>query len=123
MSLSAVRSNTRPDMQATWVPHPWLRALSPQRLRNFLEKGPVLDLVTDETLAAKGDVMDVPTIANVMEQVEAAQGTSKHAAATMGIEGDRNVWKGGGPPPDRKAKEGLPIAWSVSAPVHMLVTR
>lgn len=57
--------------------------------------------------------MDTPTIAKVMEEVEAAQQKSRHAHHA-GVNGDEGMWKGGGPPPDRDAKEGLPVAWSVS---------
>lgn len=89
----------------TWVPHAWMRAVSPGLLRVFLTKGPVLDLITDETLAARGDDLATPTIANVVD----AEGTSvshqNHA---------KSDWVGGGPPPDRDAESGVPTAWSVS---------
>lgn len=71
--------------------------VAPQKLRNFVEKGPALNLITDETLASFGDTMEAPTIANVLE---ASERSKEHH---------------GGVPPDPEAAESLPIAWSVSA--------
>ena len=82
-------------------------------MRNFLDKGPLLDLITDETLAAKGDEMDVPTIAAVMEDAESKAAANRKGGP--GVEVDDDGWKGFGPPPDADAKAGLPIAWSVSS--------
>jgi hypothetical protein len=77
-------------------------------LRNFLEKGPLLDLITDETLAAKGDEMDAPTIANILDQADRAN--PRH------VTGDKTKddWIVGAPPPDVNAASDLPPAWSVS---------
>lgn len=94
--------------QMTWVPHAWARAMSPQKLRMFLEKGPALDLITDETLAAKGDDMAAPTIANVVDAEEAKM------PKTTAKPGD---WLAEGPPPDMDAESGVPVAWSVSVGV------
>lgn len=95
--------------QATWVPHPWLLANSPARLKNFLTKGPSLDLITDETLAARGDEMAAPTIANLMEEADNA---SKSGPSRGG--GPKDSWRGGGPPPDVDAESSIPPAWKVS---------
>lgn len=94
----------RVDNQATWVPHAWLLANSPAKLKNFLIKGPSLDLVTDETLAARGDDMAAPTIANIMDEAD--------GAAKAHHKGDQ--WKGAGPPPDVEGYDSIPIAWKVS---------
>jgi hypothetical protein len=93
--------------------------MSPAKLRHFLDKGPVLDLITDSTLAAKGDEMVSPTITKVMnshldsERAEEQDiGRSHHASVAAG--GGEAGWAGSGPAPDREAKTGLPLAWSVS---------
>lgn len=88
--------------------------MAPQRLKNFLIKGPSLDLITDETLAARGDDIADPTIAKVLEeddQVNGKKSASRHAHAREA----ENVWKGGGPPPDTNAEASIPVEWSVSA--------
>ncbi|BEJ14072.1 hypothetical protein CspHIS471_0312460 [Cutaneotrichosporon sp. HIS471] len=90
---------------ATWVPHGWLVAVAPQKLRNFIEKGPQLDLVTDDTLAAKGDEMIAPTITAVMEEHEAELRRHREKDDVEG------KWEGQGPPPDVSAKDNLPVAW------------
>jgi len=95
-------------LQVTWVPHAWLLANSTSRLRNFLEKGPSLDLITDETLAAKGDEMEAPTIANVLDEVDRAN--AHHHTADKA----KDDWIAGGPPPDIGGAGSLPPAWSVS---------
>ncbi|WWC62726.1 uncharacterized protein I303_105323 [Kwoniella dejecticola CBS 10117] len=94
---------------ATWVPHPWIQMLSPQKLRNFLEKGPNLDLITDETLAAKGDEMAQPTIANLTAADNQASGRKGHGAE-HGT--DKKEWNWLGPGPDVDAEKSLPIEWS-----------
>ena len=105
-------------MQVKWVSHAWLRAMAAARLRNFLEKGPTLDLITDETLAAKGDTMAAPTISNLLHEAdeEAASRQSRHAQKDEGEDGKgRKVkWVGGGPGPEADAESGLPVEWSVS---------
>lgn len=93
--------------------------MAPQKLRHFLDKGPVLDLITDSTLAAKGDEMTSPTIAKVMSSQQDAEeatveGQSRSHHHSHAAEGGDEVWPGSGPAPDRDAKTGLPIAWSVS---------
>jgi hypothetical protein len=95
------------------VPHAWLLSQSAQKLRNFLEKGPSLDLVTDETLPARGDDIAQPTIARVLEEDDKVRARAKvHGHGHAHKEEDE--WKGGGPPPDAKAESGLDVAWSVS---------
>lgn len=81
-------------------------AVAPQKLRNFIEKGPQLDLVTDDTLAAKGDEMVAPTITAVMEGASV-----RHNVEPDDLEAK---WEGHGPPPDVHAKENIPVTWSVS---------
>ncbi len=82
--------------------------MSSQKLRFFLERGPSLDLVTDEALAARGDELSEPTIARVMEEDDRVHGqkTSHHA---HGAE-----WAGQGPAPDMNAEAAIPMAWRVS---------
>ncbi|WWC88517.1 uncharacterized protein L201_003428 [Kwoniella dendrophila CBS 6074] len=110
----------------TWVPHPWLQALSKQKLRNFLEKGPNLDLITDETLAAKGDEMAQPTIANLTAADDQGSGRKSGHATEEGkkewkgsgrksghaTEEGKKEWKGSGPGPELDAEISLPIEWS-----------
>lgn len=96
-------------VQATWVPHPWLLANAPAKLKNFIIKGPSLDLVTDETLAARGDDMAAPTIANLMHEADKTPRSPthhKHGSASGGH-------IGGGPPPDVDAENSIPVAWKV----------
>jgi hypothetical protein len=80
-----------------------------QRLKNFLENGPSLDLITDETLAAKGDDMEAPTIANIMNEADRANGNHHHTGDKA-----KDDWVAGGPAPDVDGKSSLPPAWSVS---------
>jgi hypothetical protein len=98
--------------QVTWVPHPWLLAAAAPKLRNFLEKGPSLNLITDETLAARGDDMAEPTISNLMQEADAANGGPQASQHT----GDkaRGAWVAAGPAPDVEAESSIPTAWSVS---------
>ncbi|WWC96240.1 hypothetical protein V866_003107 [Kwoniella sp. B9012] len=98
----------------TWVPHPWLQVLSSHRLRHFLEKGPNLDLITDETLAAKGDEMAQPTISKLTAEDDQVPGRKsghslEHGSASQ--EGKKE-WKGIGPGPEKDAESSLPIEWS-----------
>ncbi|OCF72795.1 hypothetical protein I204_06024 [Kwoniella mangroviensis CBS 8886] len=98
----------------TWVPHPWLQVLSSWRLRHFLEKGPNLDLITDETLAAKGDEMVQPTISKLTAEDDQVSGRKsghslEHVSASQ--EGKKE-WKGIGPGPEKDAESSLPIEWS-----------
>jgi hypothetical protein len=99
------------ENQVTWVPHPWLLAAAALKLRYFLEKGPALNLITDGTLAARGDDMADPTISNVMEEAEAANG---HQSSQHKGEKDKNAWLAAGPAPDVDAESSVPVAWSVS---------
>ena len=92
------------------MPHQWLQVIAPQKLRRFLLQGPLLNLVTDETLAARGDDMAEPTIANVLSEGDDA-GQKRHARS-----GDE--WKGHGPPPDPNAASGFPQEWSVRQAVR-----
>jgi hypothetical protein len=84
-------------------------------IRKFLLEGPKLDLVTDETLAAKGDSMAAPTISNVLEEADAAAAArqSRHAPPVEGQKG-KKAWLGAGPGPEVDAESGLPVEWSVS---------
>lgn len=89
----------------TWVPHAWLLAINGSKLRNFINKGPQLDLVTNETLAAKGDEMSAPTIQDVLSE-EAQQ---RHPRELDALE---EKWRGHGPPPDVDAQSSVPVDWS-----------
>jgi hypothetical protein len=96
------------NSKVTWVPHAWLLACAQQRLRNFLEKGPMLDLITDGTLAARGDDIAEPTIARVLEEddkIHGMEGKTHHA---------HGQWEGHGPAPDVNAEASIPSEWSVS---------
>ncbi|CAK9780669.1 hypothetical protein CC85DRAFT_293493 [Cutaneotrichosporon oleaginosum] len=100
-----VKWTARGFRHSTWVPHGWLVAVAPQKLRNFIEKGPQLDLVTDDTLAAKGDETIAPTITAVMEELNA---TARHHREKDVLEAK---WEGHGPPPDPDAQANLPLPW------------
>ena len=86
-----------------------------QKLRNFLEKGPMLDLITDETLAAKGDEITRPTIANVLDESEDV------SRRTGGSKTAKDAWTGHGPPPDVDAENSIPQEWKVSRQVYMVL--
>lgn len=88
----------------TWVPHAWLSAIAPTKFRRFLEKGPVLDLVTDETLEAKGDDMVMPSIADIdnlatLEKREEDRGKGEELIVDA----------------EEDAESSLPVLWSVSS--------
>lgn len=68
----------------------------------------MLDLITDETLAAKGDEMEAPTIANVLD--EADRSNAHHPTGDKA----QDDWVAGGPAPDVDGASSLPPAWSVS---------
>jgi len=97
-----VKWKNRGFRHATWVPHNWLKVTTMQKLRNFLEKGPQLTLITDETLAARGDDMAHPTIANI------------HEAESSESVRDRDAANSGGPPADVNAEASIPEEWRVS---------
>jgi hypothetical protein len=101
------------DPQATWVPHAWLLATTGQKLRNFLDKGVQLDLITDESLAAKGDDMEAPTVAKVLDEEDLMNrdGAGRKSKAHHHVE--VNVY-GRGPPPDVNGESSIPNAWRVS---------
>jgi hypothetical protein len=103
---------TKLIQQVTWVPHQWLLAAASQKLRNFLETGPNLDLITDETLAARGDDMADPTISNLMDEADKSNGGAQHLVHT-GDKG-KDAWIAAGPAPDVDGTSSIPIAWSVS---------
>ena len=109
---------SRADIQVEWVSHAWLRSMAAPRLRTFLDKGPALDLITDETLAAKGDDMAAPTISNVLGEADDAESARQSRHAPHGEAKGKDVWLGVGPGPEVDAKAGLPIEWSVSFPLH-----
>ena len=98
-----VKWKDRGFRHATWVPHNWLKVTAMMKLRNFLEKGPQLALITDETLAARGDDMAHPTIANIHEAETSKAGCNREEAKT------------GGPPPDVNAEASIPEEWRVSS--------
>ncbi|WWD18597.1 hypothetical protein CI109_103050 [Kwoniella shandongensis] len=102
-----VKWNGRGFRHVTWVPHTWLQTTGMAKLRNFLVKGPNLDVVTDETLAARGDDMEQPTIANVLQVEDTASGSSR--PQKHGEQGKPD-WVGTGPGPEPDAR--LPIEWS-----------
>ncbi|ORY30527.1 SNF2 family N-terminal domain-domain-containing protein [Naematelia encephala] len=101
-----VKWTARGFRHVTWVPHSWLQILSPTRLRHFLEKGPSLDLVTDETLAARGDDMIQPTIARITEEDDLVKGRKGRGHHTI-----KDEWEGHGPPPDVNAESSIPVEW------------
>lgn len=108
-------------IQAIWVPHAWLLAVlsaGASKLKYFLEAGPVLDLITDETLAAKGDDIAEPTIARVMEDDDRVHGqkSSTHHHSTAG------EWAGHGPAPDVNAEASIPDAWRVRGSIACVET-
>lgn len=88
----------------SWVPHAWLLAINGHKLRHFIQKGPQLDLVTNETLAAKGDEMSAPTIRDVMD----AEPKERHRE----LDDLEKKWEGHGPPPDVDAESSIPVDWS-----------
>ncbi|KAL7423006.1 hypothetical protein Q5752_002304 [Cryptotrichosporon argae] len=90
----------------SWVPHPWMQATTQQKLKRFLEKGVLLDVVTNETLAAKGDVMAAPTIAAVLDDAEPV--VERHGKK----DAVKDEWEGHGPAPDPDAEANIPVAWS-----------
>ncbi|GMK53689.1 hypothetical protein CspeluHIS016_0102750 [Cutaneotrichosporon spelunceum] len=100
-----VKWNGRGFRHTTWVPHAWLLGVAPGKLRNCIEKGPQLDLVTDDTLAAKGDEMIAPTITAVMEEQDAQ---FHHNREKDDLE---RKWEGHGPPPHVTAQVNIPVQW------------
>lgn len=73
------------------------------KLRRFLEKGPILDLVTDETLEAKGDDMVMPSIADIDNLATLEKGDVDRG---KGVEWIVDA--------EEDAESGLPVLWSVS---------
>ncbi|WVF69124.1 hypothetical protein IAT40_003898 [Kwoniella sp. CBS 6097] len=105
-----VKWTNRGFRHVTWVPHAWLQITTAAKLRNFLEKGPSLDLVTDETLAARGDEMEQPTIANVTAEEDRSTSKRTHPRDDEGKK--EKQWVGIGPGPEKDAEGSLPIEWS-----------
>ena len=95
-------------------------AASPQKLRNFLEKGPSLDLITDETLAARGDDMEAPTIARIMEEDDRVHGTQHERHSGRQTAADE--WEGTGPPPDVNGYASIPTEWKVTLALPLNTT-
>ncbi|ODO05160.1 hypothetical protein L198_01848 [Cryptococcus wingfieldii CBS 7118] len=66
-----IKFQSRPFRHVVWVPHAWLSSIAPQKLRRFLEKGPLLEIVTNATMTARGDELGVgpggASIAKVLE--------------------------------------------------------
>ncbi|KIR36110.1 pol II transcription elongation factor [Cryptococcus deuterogattii MMRL2647] len=96
-----IKYASRSFRHVTWVPHAWLSAIAPTKLRRFLEKGPVLDLVTDETLEAKGDDMAMPSIADIddlatLEKRDEDRGKGKELIVDA----------------EEDAESSLPVLWS-----------
>ncbi|ODO10000.1 hypothetical protein I350_02224 [Cryptococcus amylolentus CBS 6273] len=91
-----IKFQSRPFRHVTWVPHAWLSSIAPQKLRRFLEKGPLLEIVTNATMAARGDELGVgpggASIAKVLEM----EGKNE-----QGIVG-----------PEEDAESNLPELWS-----------
>ncbi|WVQ73256.1 hypothetical protein IAR50_002824 [Cryptococcus sp. DSM 104548] len=91
-----IKFRARPFRHLTWVPHTWLSSIAPQKLRRFLEQGPLLDIVTNASMAAKGDEVGVgrggASIAKVLEL------EGKNAQGIVG--------------PEEDAKSNIPVAWS-----------
>lgn len=104
-----IKFRDRSFRHLAWVPHTWLLVVNANKLRHFLERGARLDLVTDSTLAAKGDQMAAPTIMDVLDDAEEQHG--RHFGEQTGLEAK---WEGHGPPPDDNAEESIPMDWSVS---------
>lgn len=101
-----VKWRDRSFRHLNWVPHSWLLGVQNLKLRNFIHKGPQLDLVTNDTLAAKGDEMSAPTIQDVM-----ADETQLRHRELDAVEAR---WLGHGPPPDAGAEANIPIDWSTA---------
>ncbi|WVQ96611.1 hypothetical protein IAU59_003716 [Kwoniella sp. CBS 9459] len=105
-----VKWSDRGFRHVTWVSHAWLQITTAAKLRNFLEKGPSLDLVTDETLAARGDEMEQPTIANMTAEEDRSPAKRNHSRDNEGnIE---KQWTAKGPRPEKDAEASLPVEWS-----------
>lgn len=68
-----------------------------------MEKGPILDLVTDETLEAKGDDMVMPSIADIDNLATLEKGDVDRGE---GVEWIVDA--------EEDAESGLPVLWSVS---------
>lgn len=100
-----VKWKDRSFRHLNWVPHAWLLAINGAKLRNFILKGPQLDLVTNETLAVKGDEMSAPTIRDVMDD----EPQQRHPREIDALE---EKWRGHGPPPDADADSSIPEDWS-----------
>lgn len=71
------------------------------KLKRFLEKGPLLDLVTDETLEAKGDEMIRPSIAGI-DKLAHGKDVNREKGVELIVDAEDD------------AESGLPILWSVS---------
>lgn len=74
------------------------------KLRRFLEKGPILDLVTDETLEAKGDDMVMPSIADIdnLATLDEKRDVGHGKGVELIVDAEED------------AESGLPVLWSVS---------
>lgn len=94
-----IKYSSRSFRHVEWVPHAWLSGIAPMKLRRFLEKGPLLDLVTDETLEARGDEVVRPSIADIDNR---AHGKDVHHEKGVGLIVDA----------EEDAESGLPILWS-----------
>ncbi|WVR06458.1 hypothetical protein IAU60_003489 [Kwoniella sp. DSM 27419] len=105
-----VKWTSRGFRHVTWVPHAWLQVTTAGKLRHFLEHGPALDLVTDETLAARGDEMAQPTIAALTAEEDKSASTKRHTHGPT--EDIKKEWKGIGPGPEAEAEASLPVEWS-----------
>ncbi|WVN90608.1 uncharacterized protein L203_105849 [Cryptococcus depauperatus CBS 7841] len=87
-----IKFTFRSFRHVTWVPHNWLQSLAPTKLKRFLEKGPILNLITDESLAAS-DGLDNFTIEGVL-------GMEDNDDETVDVK------------PEEDAEMSLPILWS-----------
>ncbi|ADV21994.1 pol II transcription elongation factor [Cryptococcus gattii E566] len=97
-----IKYASRSFRHVTWVPHTWLSAIAPMKLRRFLEKGPILDLVTDETLEAKGDDMVMPSIADIdnLATLDEKRDVGRGKRVELIVDAEED------------AESGLPVLWS-----------
>ncbi|KAE8538898.1 hypothetical protein D1P53_005266 [Cryptococcus gattii VGV] len=100
-----IKYASRSFRHVTWVPHAWLSAIAPMKLRRFLEKGPILDLVTDETLEAKGDDMVMPSIADIdnLATLDEKRDVDRGKGVELIVDAEED------------AESGLPVLWSLTS--------
>ncbi|OWZ62862.1 hypothetical protein AYX15_05060 [Cryptococcus neoformans] len=94
-----IKYSSRSFRHVEWVHHAWLSGIAPMKLKRFLEKGPLLDLVTDETLEAKGDEMVRPSIAGI-DKLAHGKDVNREKGVELIVDAEDD------------AESGLPILWS-----------